>query len=297
MTPVYLKTGLKKIKEKKEKLLSVLESCNLCPRGCGVNRTCDERGYCNIGKETVVASYQKHFGEEAPLVGKNGSGTIFFSGCNLLCSFCQNHDISHEITGFKTAPDVLSSIMLKLADAGCHNINFVTPTHIVHDILSAIEILFDKGIEIPLVYNSSGYESLATLDILDGIIDIYMPDFKFMDEKIAEVTCDAKDYPQIALAAIKEMQRQVGDLQVIDGIAQKGLIIRHLVLPNDVCNTKLVMKKIRDEISENAFVNIMPQYRPLYKANNYAPISRRITDEEFNKALRYWEESSSKGKN
>lgn len=289
MTPVYLKTGIKKIKEKKEKLLSILESCTLCPRECGVNRIKDEKGYCKTGKEGVIASYQKHFGEEAPLVGSYGSGTIFFSGCNLLCSFCQNHDISHEITGFKATPDVLSAIMLSLADGGCHNINFVTPTHIVHDILSAVEILFHNGLEIPLVYNSSGYDSVKTLEILDGIIDIYMPDFKFMDGKTAEITCEAKNYPQIALEAIKEMQRQVGDLKVIDGIAKRGLIIRHLVMPNDVCNSRLVMKKIKEEISEKAYVNIMAQYRPVFNAKDYDPISRGITNEEFTKALRYWE--------
>ncbi len=286
MKPIYLRTDLKTIGAKKKKLFAMLESCSICPRKCGVNRLKDEKGFCGIGIDTIVASYQKHFGEEAPLVGTKGSGTIFMSGCNLLCSFCQNYDISHHIAGVRTNHKLLSNMMIKLQNSGCHNINFVTPTHVVHNIVAAVEIAIKKGLNIPLIYNSSGYDSIETIKILDGIIDIYMPDFKFMNSKTAEDTCDASDYPEISLNAIKEMQRQVGDLVVSDeGIAEKGLIIRHLVMPNDVCDTKAIMEKISDEVSKKAFVNIMPQYRPLYKASDNNLISRPITGEEFSEAL------------
>ncbi|MCP3921188.1 MAG: radical SAM protein [Desulfobacterales bacterium] len=286
MKPIYLRTDLKTIGAKKKKLFAMLESCSICPRKCGVNRLKDEKSFCGIGIDTIVASYQKHFGEEAPLVGRNGSGTIFMSGCNLLCSFCQNYDISHHIAGVRTSHKLLSDMMIKLQNSGCHNINFVTPTHVVHNIVAAVEIAIEKGLNIPLVYNSSGYDSIETIKILDGIIDIYMPDFKFMNSKTAEDTCDASDYPEIALNAIKEMQRQVGDLVVSDeGIAEKGLIIRHLVMPNDVCDTKAVMEKIADEISLKTFINVMAQYRPLHKASGNNLISKAINSEEFSEAL------------
>jgi putative pyruvate formate lyase activating enzyme len=285
--PSYIKTlenGL--LKEKIEKAYKILKSCVLCPRRCKVNRLSDERGICKTGKQAAVASYNPHFGEEAPLVGSKGSGTIFFTHCNLLCNFCQNFDISHQGCGREVGNKELAHMMLALQKGGCHNINFVTPSHVVPQILSAVDIAVQKGLSVPLVYNSGGYDSVETLKILEGVFDIYMPDFKFWDPKISELTCKAPDYPEHARQALIEMHRQVGDLLLDEtGIAQKGLLIRHLVLPNNLAGTRHIMKFIANKISKNSYVNIMAQYRPCGNASEIEELNRHLDGNEFKEAL------------
>ncbi len=259
-----------------------LSNCTLCPRQCGVNRRAGEKGFCRTGDRAIVASWHAHFGEEAPLVGKNGSGTIFFSHCNLLCNFCQNFDISHLGEGSEKSPEALAQIMLNLQASGCHNINFVTPSHVVPQILSALVIAAGNGLEIPLVFNSSGYDSVDTLKILDGVIDIYMPDFKFWDPTIAAQTCRAPDYPEVARQAMVEMHRQVGDLFIdTDGVASSGLLVRHLVLPQGLASTSQVMTFIAEQVSENTYVNIMNQYRPCGRAAEVKAMDRSATGKEY----------------
>ena len=221
---------------------SLLQSCRICPRKCGVDRLEDEKGFCGMGRELMISSYGPHFGEEDVLVGSHGSGTIFLTGCNLGCIFCQNYDISHLKSGYVVSKERFSDIMLALQKKGCHNVNFVTPTHFTPQILETIVLAKEKGLKVPLVYNCGGYESIKTLKLLDGIINIYMPDFKFTDKDVAKKLCSAPDYPEIVKAALLEMYRQVGDL-VVDkfGIAQRGLLIRHLVLPNGLAGTRDAM--------------------------------------------------------
>jgi putative pyruvate formate lyase activating enzyme len=285
--PLYLETFEKGLlKKKAETAYKILKSCVVCPRNCKVDRLSDELGICKTGKNALVASYDPHFGEEAPLVGTYGSGTIFFSYCNLLCNFCQNFDISHKGYGRTVNDEQLAHMMLQLQKDGCHNINFVTPSHVVPQILSALEIAVKQGLNVPLVYNSSGYDSVATLKILENVVDIYMPDFKFWDPNIAEKTCDAPDYPEVARNALKEMHRQVGDLTLDKkGIAQRGLLIRHLVLPNQLAGTREIMKFIADHISRNSYVNIMPQYRPCGDISNTQELNRHLEGNEFQQAL------------
>ena len=284
---VYIKTyqdGL--LKDKIKQAYNFLENCYLCPRNCGVNRINNEKGICNTGRKAMVSSYNPHFGEEAPLVGKYGSGTIFFTNCNLLCIFCQNYDISHEGKGYEVTDNELARLMLNLQNKGCHNINFVTPSHVVPQILSALEIAVEAGLSIPLIYNSGGYDNVETLRILEGVFDIYMPDFKFWDSEIAELTCNAPEYPEVVQKAILEMHRQVGDL-IIDksGIARQGLLIRHLVLPNNLAGTKEVAEFISGNISKNTYINVMSQYRPCGKAYENKGLSRCLTRKEFENAL------------
>lgn len=219
-------------------------------------------------------------------MGSNGSGTIFFSHCNLKCNFCQNYDISHQGLGREISDDQLADVMLSLEASGCHNINFVTPSHVVPQILSALSLAADQGLSIPLVYNSSGYDSVETLQLLEGAIDIYMPDFKFWDSKIADQTCQAQDYPQVAREALSEMHRQVGDLSFDgNGLAVSGLLVRHLVLPQGLAGTAEVMNFIANQISTHTYVNIMAQYRPCGKAAEVDALNRPITDDEYQKAL------------
>jgi len=265
----------------------VLRACTLCPRQCRIDRLKQvQTGTCNTQELAWVSSFQAHFGEEAPLVGSRGSGTIFFTHCNLLCNFCQNFDISHGGIGQAVSDHQLADMMLALQQAGCHNINFVTPSHVVAQILSALALACEQGLRIPLVYNSGGYDCVETLQLLDQIIDIYMPDFKFWDPSIATLTCQAPDYPQIAQAALREMHRQVGDLIVDeDGIARRGLLVRHLVMPDGLAGTKPVMQFIAKEISTNTYVNIMPQYRPCGDLKSTPQLQRAITRAEFEKAL------------
>ena len=269
-----------------EKGSALMESCHLCPRECGVNRLDGETGYCHTGKRARVASYNAHFGEEAPLVGNRGSGTIFFSSCNLLCSFCQNYDISHLNEGVEVEAAQIAAMMIELMEKGCHNINFVTPTHTVVQILEALIPAIEQGLNLPLVYNSGGYESVETLALLDGVFDIYMPDFKFWEDRWTERFCKAPDYRERAKAAIREMHRQVGDLLVdSEGIAVRGLLIRHLVMPNDVAGTHRVMDFLANEISLNTYVNVMDQYRPCGNAGTDELINRRLTSDEFRRAV------------
>jgi putative pyruvate formate lyase activating enzyme len=286
--PAYIKTHASgQLFKKTAQAWALLKNCVLCPRQCKVDRLSDEKGACRTGKLALVSSFNAHFGEESPLVGRHGSGTVFFTHCNLLCNFCQNYDISHEGWGEEVADDELASIMISLQDQGCHNINFVTPTHVVPQILSALTIAIQKGLNIPLVYNSGGYDSVETLKLLDGVFDIYMPDFKFWDSKIAESACKGADYPESARLALLEMHRQVGDL-VIDesGVAQRGLLVRHLVLPEDLAGTGDVMKFIYSSISPNTYVNVMYQYRPCGRAHETPGLSRSITAEEFRAAIK-----------
>jgi putative pyruvate formate lyase activating enzyme len=234
----------------------------------------------------MVSSYGPHFGEEAPLVGVNGSGTIFFTYCNLRCIFCQNYSISQLGEGNKTSSEGLAKMMLSLQARGCHNINLVSPTHVVPFILDALELAAGMGLNLPLVYNTGGYDSLETLELLDGIVDIYMPDMKYSDEKTAENLSGIKDYPRINRAAVKEMHRQVGDLQIDEhGVAQRGLLVRHLVLPNRLAGTKEVTRFLAREVSTETYLNIMAQYRPCYKAYDVPSISRPLDKEEFQEAI------------
>ncbi len=288
--PVYLQTDLK---EKINKAYNILGQCLLCPRKCGVNRLEDEKGICKTGKKAMVSSYNAHFGEEIPLVGDNGSGTIFFTNCNLLCSFCQNYDISHEGHGREVTDEELAEMMIILQNKGCHNINFVTPSHVVPQILSALELAIEMGLNVPLIFNTGGYDNVKTLKLLEGVLDIYMPDFKFWDPVIAERTCNAPDYPEIARKAVLEMHHQVGDLKIDNnGIAIRGLLIRHLVLPKGLAGTKEIARFIIKEISPNTYVNIMPQYRPCGKAYEIEEFSNFLTQKEYNDAVESAKEES-----
>ena len=269
----------------------LLKRCSACPHNCGVNRQEGELGLCRIGAKARVASFGAHFGEEAPLVGQNGSGTIFFEGCNLLCVFCQNYDISHIDKQGDDSPNTvddhtLASIMLNLQTQGCHNINLVTPSHVVPQFLAALSIAIEKGLEIPIVYNSSGYDSAETLKLLDGIVDIYMPDCKFWTKETTRLYTRAKDYPEVMQNAVKEMHRQVGDL-VIDesGLARRGLLVRHLVMPGHLEETRGVLKFLAEEISNDTYINVMDQYRPCHKAHDYDKIKRPLNAEEYEQAL------------
>ncbi|NMB85382.1 MAG: radical SAM protein [Methanothrix sp.] len=267
--------------------LARLASCEVCPRRCGTNRLKDERGFCRIGRLARVASFAPHFGEEPPLVGSSGSGTIFFSGCNLACVFCQNYDISQQDHGQDVSADALASMMLQLQDLGCHNINFVTPTHVVPQILEALVLAIDDGLRVPLVYNSGGYDSVKTVQLLDGIFDIYMPDAKYGSDDVALKYSGAPDYTHIMKTAIKEMHRQVGDLIMDeDGVATRGLIVRHLVLPGGLAGSAEVVRFLSEEISPNTYLNVMAQYRPEYKACRFPELDRRISAKEYNDVVR-----------
>jgi putative pyruvate formate lyase activating enzyme len=276
-----------KLAEKIRSARSMLHACTLCPRECRVDRLSGQTGVCKTGAYAWVSSYTPHYGEEAPLVGTNGSGTIFFAHCNLLCIFCQNFDISHEGIGQEVSAEQLAAIMIDLQRMGCHNINFVTPSHVVWQILEALAIAAENGLRVPLVYNSGGYDRVETLQLLEGVFDIYMPDFKFWDPRVAEETCNAPDYPEVARNALREMHRQVGDL-VIDGngIARRGLLVRHLVLPESLAGTREIMRFIADDISTNTYVNIMTQYRPCGRAAEVRELAAYPTETDFQKARR-----------
>lgn len=283
--PSYIKlyeTG--ELEQRIEQSLKILEECNLCPRKCGVNRLSNEKGFCSTGKLAIVSSIGPHFGEERPLVGINGSGTIFISGCNLKCVFCQNFDISHLVEGNEVIPDIFAKMMLRLQEMGCHNINIVTPTHIVPQLLQALIIAIENGLNLPLVYNTGGYDEVSTLKLLSGVIDIYMPDFKFSSPEVAERFTGARDYPEVAKNAIKEMHNQVGDLTIEDGIAKKGLLVRHLVLPYGEAGTREVIKFLAS-LSKTIYLNIMAQYRPCGYAYKFVSLTRRITNSELEEAV------------
>lgn len=265
---------------------AILRECSLCPRECRVDRSAGEKGFCRTGVLPFVSSWGPHFGEERPLVGRGGSGTIFFGNCNLGCIFCQNYSISHLGEGDEVSCERLAEVMLSLQRSGCHNINLVTPTHQVPAVLRSLKIAADGGLRLPIVYNCGGYESMDTLGILDGVIDIYMPDFKYSDEEQAARYSKARNYPEMAKKAIREMHRQVGDLVMNDrGIATRGLLVRHPVLPDGIAGTPEVVRFIAEEISKDTYVNIMDQYHPCFKAFQYPPLDRRITGKEFSYAV------------
>jgi putative pyruvate formate lyase activating enzyme len=274
-----------------EQAYAIFEHCQLCPRRCGVNRLKGEKGFCRAPLKPVIFSFHPHFGEEMSLVGENGSGTIFFSNCNLRCIFCQNWPISHEGRGKEVQDGDVADMMISLEKIGCHNINLVTPTHVMPNILNATRIALKKGLRIPLVYNTSGYERLEILKILNGIVDIYMPDMKYMDsDQPAKYSAGASDYPEVTRKAILEMNRQVGQLQLDKrGIALRGLIIRHLVMPNRVAGTEKFVRWVAENLPKSTYVNIMAQYRVEYKAFEYPEISRGITVEEFLEAMEWAE--------
>jgi putative pyruvate formate lyase activating enzyme len=263
-----------------------LNACDLCGHICGVNRLAGQTGICKADDTVQISSWGPHFGEEAPLVGAQGSGTIFFTGCNLRCVFCQNWDISQMRMGRTVSETELARVMLSLQKTGCHNINLVTPTHYVPQILGALITACENGLRLPLVYNCGGYESVETLKILDGIVDIYMPDVKYAGAEPALRFSRAKDYPSVVKSALKEMHRQVGDLIVDDsGIACRGLLIRHLVLPEGLAGTEEIVRFIADEISRDTYINIMDQYRPAYHSQDYPPLNRRTTSHEHKEAV------------
>ncbi len=264
-----------------------MEDCDLCARYCYVNRRQTVKGaVCRTGEEAVVHSYGPHHGEEDPLRGTNGSGTIFFSWCNLRCVYCQNWDISQRGIGEEATPADIARMMLSLQAQGCHNINFVTPSHVVAQIIAAVHIAAEQGLKLPLVYNTGGYDSPEALALLNGIIDIYMPDMKYGDSVVARRYSKVRDYVEINRSAVKTMHRQVGDL-VLDehGIATRGLLVRHLVLPDNVAGTDQVLEFIASEISPDTYINLMGQYFPCYRADDSPPLDRRITRDEFDAAL------------
>ena len=286
--PAYEKLDIEgKLAQRIKQAYSLLENCQLCPRKCGVNRQKGERGFCRAPVKPVIFSYHPHFGEEMSLVGGKGSGTIFFSNCNLRCVFCQNWPIAHEGRGKEVQDEDLADMMLKLQSMGCHNINLVTPTHVMPNILNATRIALKKGLHLPLMYNTSGYERLEMLKLLEGIIDIYKPDMKYTDaDKAAKYSAGASDYPEVTKKAIIEMNRQVGVLQLDkQGIAIRGVIIRHLVMPNRVAGTEKFVKWVAEALPKFTYVNIMAQYRVEYKAYDYPEIARGITAQEFLEAM------------
>jgi putative pyruvate formate lyase activating enzyme len=283
--PSYLNLTPPQWSERLAAAQRLLSPCTLCPRECRVDRLQGEAGFCQGGVLARVASHGPHFGEERPLVGTGGSGTIFFSGCNLGCLFCQNYDISHHLKGEEVTPQHLAGLMLSLQRQGCHNLNLVTPTHFHPQILDAIHEAIPLGLRVPIVYNCGGYESLAALRLLDGIVDIYMPDAKFLDPEVARRLCQTPDYPQHMQAAITEMHRQVGPLQVnAEEIARRGLLVRHLVMPAGQSTTEAVMAFVAS-LDPDTYVNVMDQYHPCYRADEAPEIARRLTREEYQQAL------------
>jgi putative pyruvate formate lyase activating enzyme len=286
--PAYLALHRRgELSKRAETAVSQLASCQVCPRDCRVDRLADESAVCQNGRYARVASFAPHFGEENPLRGTRGSGTIFFAGCNLRCVFCQNYDISQGKAGAPVLPQDLAGMMLHLQNLGCHNINFVTPEHVVPQILEALVIAVEEGLRLPLVYNTSAYDSLDSLHLLDGVVDIYMPDFKLWDADLAHRYLKARDYPAAARQAIQEMQRQVGDLQLDEsGIAQRGVLLRHLVMPGLVADTAEIMHFLAADVSPDTYVNLMAQYYPAYKVSHqkYAEINRRLHADEYRQA-------------
>jgi putative pyruvate formate lyase activating enzyme len=274
------------LNERIQLLKEFLKECRLCPRECRINRLHGEVGYCGAGSDLMVSSAFPHFGEEPPLVGHHGSGTIFLTHCNLRCIFCQNYDISHLGRGEFVTPSGMAQVMVRLQERGCHNINFVTPTHYAPQIIASLPEAIEKGLGLPIVYNCSGYESIEVIRLLEGVVDIYMPDVKYMDEKFSKRFSNAPDYPEVIKKVLKEMHRQVGDFTTHSaGIAERGLLIRHLVMPGGAASSEEVLKFIAEEISVHSYFNIMDQYRPEYHAHECPEINRRITHKEYLEAI------------
>ncbi len=253
-----------------------LGACDLCPMECGVNRNDGGRGRCGVGVLAPVCSFGPHHGEEEVLVGRGGSGTIFFSGCNLSCLFCQNHDISQSVVGEEFDPEALAALALRLERQGCENVNFVSPTHVVHVVAEAVDRARMGGLGVPVVFNCGGYESVDVLEILEGRVDIYMPDFKWADADAGERFSGAPDYPRVAEDALREMYGQVGPLQVADdGVARRGVLVRHLVMPGDLSSSQEVVRIVA-RAAPGAAINVMGQYRPAYRASRYPALRRGV---------------------
>jgi putative pyruvate formate lyase activating enzyme len=286
--PSYLGLhGTGELKRRGEELWQIMESCRLCPRQCGVNRLEGEKGFCRASSDLIIASHHAHFGEEDPLVGDGGSGTVFFSNCGLRCVFCINWDISWDGRGKRRGLDDLAGMMLDLQDRGCHNINIVTPTHYSAHVLLALDIAAGKGLRLPLVYNTCGWERMEILKALDGVVDIYLPDYKYSEgDEAARYSSGAATYPELTQDALLEMHRQVGVAKPAeDGLMYRGLMIRHLVMPNDVGGTRGVIDWIAANLPKDTYFNIMSQYRPCYRADDYPDIARRLTREEYAEAV------------
>jgi putative pyruvate formate lyase activating enzyme len=288
--PAYLKLYRSgELKRRGQELWEIMGDCKLCPRACGANKLAGERGFCKATSRLEVSSYHPHHGEEKPLRGKNGSGTIFLTHCSLRCVFCINWEVSQGGQGFRRSIDSLAKMMLHLQKIGCHNINFVTPTHYSPHILLAVDKAASKGLRLPLVYNTCGWERTEILKKLDGVIDIYLPDFKYADGEMAgKYSSEAYSYPEVTKQALLEMHRQVGVAKpASNGLMSRGLMIRHLVMPNNVSGSQDVMKWIADSLPKNTFVNIMSQYRPMYKAKEFPEINRRLYRGEYDEVVSY----------
>jgi putative pyruvate formate lyase activating enzyme len=289
--PAYLSLGSAELHRRAERAIATLADCSACPRDCRVNRLEDKWAACKTGRYAIVSSHFAHFGEEDCLRGWRGSGTIFFGHCNLRCVFCQNYDISQAIRPGRTAPghrpEQIASMMLELQDQGCHNINFVTPEHVAPQVLEAVAVAADRGLALPIVYNTSAYDSLESIELMDGVVDIYLPDFKYWSAERSRGYLKAENYPEAARAAIKAMHRQVGPLVVdADGLARRGLIIRHLVMPGALDETRAILQWIADELGRDTYVNLMDQYYPAGKvgADQHPEINRRLSSREFAEA-------------
>lgn len=288
MSPSYLELlDSDELLARADRARELMHACVLCARKCRVDRTVSTKGaMCRTGALARVDSYGPHFGEEDPIRGTHGSGTIFFSGCSLRCVFCQNWDVSQGESGRETDAESIAEIMLALQTAGCHNINLVSPSHVVSQILEAVVVAARKGLRLPLVWNSGGYDSLESLQLLDGVVDIYMPDIKWGESGEGQRYSRARNYAPISRAAVREMHRQVGDLETdADGIAVRGLIVRHLVLPGGVARSERVLRFIAEELSPNTYVNLMDQYRPAFRAPDYPPLDRALAEGEFEAIL------------
>ena len=277
----YVRLGADELRRRAAAASKLLAPCRLCPRECGVDRLQDQHGACATGAVPIVASWGPHFGEEPVLVGPGGSGTIFFSGCNLDCVYCQNAGISQEVHGGAAPPDRLAAVMLALQRSGCANINLVSPSHVVPAVLRALSLAVADGLELPLVYNTGGYDSLETLALLAGVVDVYMPDMKYADPMVGLRLSSVPDYPQRNWAAVLAMHRQVGDLTTDRGVAEKGLLVRHLVLPGGLSGTAMVTAFVAERVSPRTAFNLMSQYHPCHLANQYPPLNRRLTAEEW----------------
>jgi len=296
--PAYLRLEREgKLQAVESDLWEIFRSCSFCPRSCGTDRIKGEKGVCSSSARLKVYAAHPHFGEEGPLVGRGGSGTIFFSNCNLLCCFCQNWQINHRGDGDFISHDELARMMLGLQAQGCHNINLVTPTHVVPHIVKGLRLAIARGLRLPLVYNTGSYDNLEVIRRLAGIVDLYLPDFKYQDGALAaRYSSGAADYPEVAAAVIKEMHRQVGLLQEDGkGVARRGLIVRHLVMPDNIAGTDRFVRWIARELSPRTSVNLMAQYRPMHRAYDYPEISRRITAAEWEQALSWAREAGLTG--
>jgi len=284
-----MKLSTNELRERANQSIALLEECALCPRCCSVDRTADDTGSCGVGRFAVLASLGPHFGEEPPLVGSRGSGTVFFSGCNMHCSFCQNFDISQHIRGERVSPRELADAFLKIQSMGCHNLNLVTPTHVVPQILEAFALAASQSFSLPIVYNCGGYEAVDTLRLLEGVVDIYMPDLKYGDDEAALELSGVPDYVAHSKAALKEMWRQVGDLEITPaGLAASGLLVRHLVLPGNTASSEKVYQFLSEELSQDTYVNIMDQYRPVgsLTSTKRFSIDRFLNREEYKASIR-----------